>query len=128
MVKVTPIMKFCNIEQWNCAHCTCCVCRKDLPAGTSHTHVSAVKKILDGGKPSTNPKKANYCVFCGVASRALARHFLQVHNNKAEVSAAMRLPLNSLERKRAFKVLASRGNYQHNARVMSGIDTVACCT
>jgi len=85
---------------------------------TSGIIVMSTKNVVLGGEVAKWIwDKVNYCVFCGKASKGLARHLQQAHKTEIEVQQAMSYPVRSVERRKFWQKLLHRGNFLYNQKV-----------
>lgn len=62
--------------------------------------------------------KKQACYYCEKIVAKIARHYMTVHKDKAEVCKALSYPKKSSERQRELERLRLRGNYHHNIKVI----------
>ncbi|XP_078810930.1 uncharacterized protein LOC101157550 isoform X2 [Oryzias latipes] len=108
----------------------------DSRASSDFEFSSEFKEMMrkKGGRPSDGDGKStedeseehnqtfttkNYCYVCGKGKAKLSRHFQKHAAEEPEIAEALALPKGSSERKGLLNVLRSRGNHEHNQKVLT---------
>ncbi|KAF0034268.1 hypothetical protein F2P81_014334 [Scophthalmus maximus] len=78
---------------------------KKSPAADRKTFTEAVVLPTSNKKGYRVYDRMNYCLFCSKPLSKMARHFEQVHSDKAEVAVAFQHPMNSRERQKILEDL-----------------------
>jgi hypothetical protein len=86
-----------------------CVTIKD-----SLTKIQVASSGSSGGKRS---QKRQCCVYCEKLDLKLARHLEQDHSSEVEVAKVLNMKKGSNERKRAWAVIAAKGNNLYNTKI-----------
>ncbi|XP_047185282.1 uncharacterized protein LOC118313664 isoform X2 [Scophthalmus maximus] len=86
---------------------------KKSPAADRKTFTEAVVLPTSNKKGYRVYDRMNYCLFCSKPLSKMARHFEQVHSDKAEVAVAFQHPMNSRERRKVY-----RSVFVHNKDIL----------
>ena len=65
--------------------------------------------------------KKQFCLYCKKPKSKLARHLEHVHSREPDVAKAFSFDKKSHERRVLLRILTSRGNFLHNAKVSSTV-------
>ena len=76
------------------------------------------RKLYVQQSESDRKSKKHSCLYCQKHLVKIARHLGQRHSNEYDVAKALRLAINSKERKIAWSALVKQGDYNHNYSVI----------